>query len=121
MTLHQVIEHWRARRDQYRQDGALVVGEKIAALVVADLEAVLAAEADTLVTLAQASAESGFSADYLGRLVRSGKLTNYGRKNAPRVAMSELAKKPGYLRPAASAATVGESKRRTALSVISAA
>lgn len=120
-SLHAIIDRWKERRDLYRADAALVSGEKIADQVIQDLEAALHADADELVTLTQAATESGFSADYLGRLVRSGKLANHGRKNAPRVAVSDLPRKPGYLPLAAGDTTLAGSKRRTALSVITAA
>lgn len=118
MTLHQLIDRWRARREQYREDGALVVGEKIATLIVSELETVLSNEGQAFLTLTQAAAESGFSAGYLGRLVRTGKLPNCGRKNAPLVSAANLPRKPGFLPPANAGATLELPKRRIAASVI---
>ena len=45
------------------------------------LEEALAAENDEVLTLQRAAAESGYSADHLGRLVREGKIPNAGRPN----------------------------------------
>ncbi len=120
-SLHVLIERWRQRRDLYLADAAMVSGEKIAEQVIRDLESALSAASDELVTLTEASVRCGFSADYLGRLVRSGRLSNHGRRNAPRVAVGDLPRKPGYLPPDVVDATLPGSKRRTALSVISAA
>lgn len=63
-----------------------------------DLEHALQAEADELLTLAQAAEASGYSTDYLGRLLRSGRLHNAGRQHAPRVRRSELPRRARGLR-----------------------
>ena len=55
-----------------------------------ELEQALGRHADELLTLTEAAAISGYSANHLGRLVRSGALANYGRRNAPRVCRSDL-------------------------------
>jgi hypothetical protein len=39
------------------------------------------------------SVRTGYSADDLGRLIKSGRLTDYGRKHAPRVKVSECPQK----------------------------
>jgi len=67
----------------------------------AELRGALAtADAESL-TLEQAAAESGFSADHLRHLVASGALPNAGRKGAPRIARGALPKKPGKAAPRA--------------------
>ncbi len=50
---------------------------------------------EELLTLSAAATRCGYSADHLGALVRDGKLPNYGKKNAPRVKLSELPRKAG--------------------------
>ena len=57
-------------------------------------QALRASAADTL-TLQEASAESGYSADHLGRLLRQGKLPNAGRPKAPKIRRADLPQKPG--------------------------
>ena len=47
-------------------------------------------EDNVLLNLQQASEESGYSADHLGRLVREGKIPNEGRSGAPRIARRNL-------------------------------
>ncbi len=55
-----------------------------------ELEAALKAVGDETLTLVEAAALSGYSADHLGHLVRHGKLRNVGRKNAPRIRRADL-------------------------------
>ena len=61
---------------------------------VEDLEAFLRESDLEPLTLAQASRESGYTPDHLRRLIREGKLTNVGRRNAPRIRRGDLPQKP---------------------------
>ena len=45
--------------------------------------------------LQQGAAESGYSPDHLGRLVKAGEIPNAGRENAPRILRKHLPRKPG--------------------------
>ena len=81
-----------------------------------ELEHALQAQADELLTLVQAAQASGYSADYLGRIVRSGQLRNAGRPHAPRIRRTDLPRKASGLRNQQSApqlvgATPGEVAR----------
>ena len=83
---------WRSEADFARNIGAesqAAVLEKCAA----ELEAVEQAEGKELLNLTQAALRCGYSADALGRMIREGRLTNHGRKNAPRVRASDLPRK----------------------------
>lgn len=60
-------------------------------------------QADTRLTVAQASAESGMSADHLRHLVKNGRIANAGRHGKPLIRRSDLGG-PGSRSP--------ESKRR---------
>jgi len=64
-----------------------------------DLEHALQADADRLLTLEQAADASGYSADYLGRMLRSGQLHNAGRQHAPRIRNADLPRRARGLRP----------------------
>lgn len=55
-------------------------------------EEAVSAEEPTI-SLAAASERTGYSADPLARLIKSGRLTDYGRKHAPRVKVSACPKK----------------------------
>jgi hypothetical protein len=81
---------------------ASVNAAKLLGDLLADLDAVFASEANETLTLREAARESGYSSDHLGRLVRSGVITNAGRANAPRVRRSDLPSKASALphRPA---------------------
>lgn len=91
-TVANVIERWRERQAEFARWDALVDGAKLLGELLADLEAV--EHSDTPVSLSIAAAQSGYSADHLSRLIRSGKLRDYGRKHAPRVRLSETPTKP---------------------------
>ena len=51
-------------------------------------------EGETL-TLTEAAAETGYSRDQLGRLLRDGKIPNAGRQKAPRILRRDLPRKAG--------------------------
>lgn len=87
MTRAQILERWTARRDEWRRLRAQVDGGAIADEVLADLEAMDAG--DGIVTLREASRRTGYTSDHLSRLIRDGKLLNYGRKHSPRVKVGE--------------------------------
>jgi hypothetical protein len=74
-------------------DGAALLDE-----VLSDFAALRLADAAELLNLRQASAESGYSPDHLGRLVRDGKIPNAGRPNAPRIRRTDLPRKASALR-----------------------
>jgi len=58
-----------------------------------ELDATLVERDETTYSLVEASRESGYSADHLGRLVRDGKIPNAGRPGAPRIALKDLPRK----------------------------
>lgn len=89
--IRDVIERWQKKRGELagykaQVDGAALVGEMLA-----DLDAL--ADGEAAVSLPVARAETGYSTDHLSRLIKDGKLTNYGRKHAPRVRLSECPRK----------------------------
>ena len=62
-----------------------------------ELQAVLGRQESEILTLQEASTESDYSADHLGRLVRAGDIPNAGRPGAPRIRRRDLPKKAGGL------------------------
>ena len=60
-----------------------------------ELEHAIRTSADQLLNLVEAARISGYSRNYLGRMVRAGRITNHGRKGAPRILRSELPMKVG--------------------------
>jgi hypothetical protein len=85
---------WRARATLLRRHGAEEAVATTAALA-DELESAIQAAGGGLLTLSEAAAESGYSIDHIGRLVRAGAVPNRGRPNAPRVRRSDLPRKTG--------------------------
>lgn len=93
-TLAALRERWLTRRDELRRVHALVDGAMLCEDLVAELDHLTFVAENEPLSLTRASMESGYSADHLGRLVREGKLTNVGRRNAPKVRRADLPRKP---------------------------
>ena len=91
-TVEALPADWRRQAKSLRRYG----GETPATAIercAADLEATLVERDETTFSLVEASRESGYSADHLGRLVRDGKIPNAGRPGAPRIALKDLPRK----------------------------
>lgn len=102
---------WRAEAEvarRLRAEPQALILEKCAS----ELELAERAEGMELLNLTQAALRSGYSADALGRMIREGRLTNYGRKNAPRVRVCDLPRKA--LRPPALRLHISGASRQTA-------
>ncbi len=82
---------WRARAEQLRPYAAAAA--RAFEEAASELETALAAAENDALNLTEASRESGYSADYLGRLIRAGKIPNVGREHAPRIRRANLPKK----------------------------
>lgn len=89
--IRDVIERWQKKRGELARYHAQVDGEALVTEMLADLD--LLADGEAAVSLPVARAETGYSTDHLSRLIKEGKLTNYGRKHAPRVRLSECPRK----------------------------
>lgn len=61
--------------------------------LVASLRAIRDASLNTPVSLIDAAARSGYSAGYIGKLVRDGAIPNAGRLNAPKILPRHVPKK----------------------------
>lgn len=93
-TLAALRERWEARRDELRRLHALVDGAVLCDELLSELDRLTDSAENERLSLTRAAAESGYSADHLGRLVREGKLANVGRPNAPKVRRADLPRKP---------------------------
>ncbi len=92
MGLGQLVSDWRSSAKLFReheQAATAVAYEKCADT----LEAVLELETEATLSLREAEARSGYSANHLGRMVREGKIPNAGRPRAPRIAQKDLPRK----------------------------
>ncbi len=86
-----LIARWENRRSEFEKLHAQVDGARLVEQFLKDLDAIAGEE--PTIKLVQASERTGYSADHLARLIKSGKLTNYGREGAPRVKVSECPQK----------------------------
>jgi len=92
------VTKWADEAHAMRNRGALVNGAALLEEVLRDFEAATSDfQAETL-SLGNAARESGYSVDYLGRLVREGRIPNAGRPNAPKIRRSDLPRKASSLR-----------------------
>ncbi len=94
MTREDFVTRWRVRREELARLGAQVDGAKLCDEVLADVEALLTGEDESLLSLQEAAARSGYSSDHLRRLHRSGKLP--ARRDGRRLFFraGDLPKKP---------------------------
>ncbi len=95
-ALAEVREQARALREQWGAEEQAKGAEAAVAIIE---RRVGEAQLESL-SLEQASAESGYSVDHLGRLVRDGTIPNAGEPYAPRIRRCDLPRKPGFDAPA---------------------
>src|ERR1019366_6071545 len=98
MTPDKFRAKWHTEADALRRRHASVDGAALCEEMLVDFDAVVAAEMEVALNLQEAAAESGYSPDHLGALVRKGKIPNVGRPKAPRIRRSDLPRKPSLLR-----------------------
>ncbi len=94
MTVAELPERWRVEAEGLRRRG-LDTAARQAESYADDLEACLREQEGRTVSLTEAATLSGYSADHLGDLVRQGVIPNAGRKQAPRIRMADLPRRPG--------------------------
>jgi hypothetical protein len=105
---HALISKWKKDADELRHRYFDERGAQLFEEHATELAQAVAASDDQLLTLAEAAHESGYSADHLGRLVRTGSLRNHGRRYAPRVRRGELPSKPRRIERRAGNIDIGE-------------
>ena len=85
---------WYERAQRLRDWGANEAAQ-IWDLAALELQQKLEAEQQELLNLTESARESGYTADHLGHQVRTGKIPNAGRPNAPLIYRADLPIKPG--------------------------
>src|SRR4051812_27002109 len=87
---------WRLRADTLRTYGD-PNSARLWDIAAAELESALQLFNGETLSLTEAARASGYTADHLGALVKSGKIPNAGRKSAPRIHRHDLPpnKQPG--------------------------
>lgn len=98
MSLEDFVAKWTGEANVMRNRGALVNGAALLEEVLHDFDAATSDYQSQPLTLSNAARESGYSVDYLGRLVREGQIPNAGRPNAPKIRRSDLPRKASNLR-----------------------
>jgi hypothetical protein len=99
-SLGSLPHRWRERAEQLRDWGGSAETARMWERAATELEQALRSVGGETLTLKQATEVSGLTAGHLGDLVRSGKIPNAGRKNAPRIRRADLpAKKREPERP----------------------
>lgn len=115
-----LVSRWRDEASILRCRGAPTQADVLEGCA-RELEQVLAEDWETPLTLRAAAAVSGYSPDHLGRLVKDGKLRNYGRPSAPKVRPGDLPRKPGLPKVATRPQLMGASARQIARAVTTSA
>ncbi len=98
MSPEEFVTKWADEAHAMRNRGALVNGAALVEEVLRDFDAATSNHQAQPLTLGNAARESGYSVDYLGRLVREGRIPNAGRPNAPKIRRSDLPRKASSLR-----------------------
>jgi hypothetical protein len=91
-TLTQLAAGWREEAALYRRRGQANLADLIESLA-RDLDAALQADRLQVLTLGEASKESGLSYSALEKAVRDGRIPNAGRPGRPRIRRSDLPRK----------------------------
>jgi hypothetical protein len=119
VSLAEVRARWGAERERLRALDARVSAPRIIDQFLSDLDALEQSSGDELLTLTEAARISGYSRAHLGRLVRDGAISNWGRPGAPKIRRGDLPIKPGHLCSSESAVQItGSSKRQVVRSVV---
>jgi hypothetical protein len=99
--------------------GAQVNAAALTHVLVASIRQIRDAGFDTHLSLTEAAAETGFSAKQIGRWVKTGKIANVGRPNAPRVRRRDIqAHKRAATLPAPAPLGIVETAQDIARSVV---
>lgn len=99
MIAAELVGRWRAEAEVLRHRGCEDAARLMESLA-DELDAVLCAAQDETLSLAEAAAESGYTAAHLRYLVSEGKLRNRAASGPPRFRRGDLPRKPGHPAPA---------------------
>ncbi len=95
--LEALLSRWSEEKARYQSVTALVRADRLIEAFLIDLSTLARSDDVKMLTLTRAAELSGYSRQHLSRLMKEGKLRNYGRARAPRVRPNELPRKPGHL------------------------
>jgi len=109
-----LLKDWQAEAEMLRRRGADSQAGAIESMV-EEVQTSYLQYFDEGLPLKQASEESGYTADHLGRQVRNGRIPNAGRRGAPQILRRHLPRKLGQ--PLAGFSSDVSSKEQIARSV----
>jgi hypothetical protein len=115
MTPGQFLAKWTAEADAMHRRGVMVNGAGLCSEILTDFRAVMASQGEFVLSLPEAAARSGYTAEHLGRMVRDGRISNAGRRGAPRIRAADLPRKPPALVPSGPRAYDPSADARTLL------
>jgi hypothetical protein len=92
-------KQWRTEAEFFERHGASAHAATKRADA-EDLESALRAAENQLLTREQAAERSGYAPDAITRLIRQGRLRNYGRPGSPQIRAGDLPRKTGRNAPA---------------------
>jgi hypothetical protein len=116
--VRELVEKWRAEVTNLRN---LYFDERVSRIVARladELNQALESDEAELLTLEQAAGESGYSAEHLGRMVRTGRVANGGRAHAPRIRRADLPLKTSRLRTDEASLNIGVDRTEIARSIV---
>lgn len=99
MSPEEFTARWSSEAKAMAHLGALVNGAALLTDILADFQSVISGQSDEILTLAQASKESGYSPDHLRLLIRQAKIPNAGQRRKPRIRRRDIPRKPGSRTP----------------------
>lgn len=94
MRRDDLVVKWEHKGAEFQALAANVDAAAMCQLFVADLQALAAESHDDWVSIGQAAAFSGYSKQYIRRLIRSGQLPAEGEGKTRRVRLRDLPRKP---------------------------
>ena len=98
MTRDELCAYWAARREELARTDAYVKGARIIEQFLTDVAAVEDSAQNAVLSLKEAAIRSGYSAEHLARLIRQGRVSNAGRRFAPRIRVADLPKRRSLAR-----------------------
>lgn len=99
MTPSQFLAKWTAEAEAMHRRGVMVNGAGLCNEILTDFRAVVACQVELVLSLPEAAARSGYTAEHLGRMVGEGRIWNAGRKGVPRIRAADVPRKPPALVP----------------------
>ncbi len=93
MTSRDLATRWRADAEVLDRNGAEQLA-RICRTHADEIDHALQQEADEALSLTEAAAASGYSTDRLRHMITEGKISNAGRRGAPRIRRGDLPVKP---------------------------